>query len=186
MVTMADEKDTSVDEFIDESIRELEKGGKERAFDEDMLRYPVSTLKPREPIVIEPQAPVLEAISKMQDERVGCVLITRSNKLKGIFTERDVLTAAVGKGVDLAKIPVRKLMTANPETLRPTDSIAYALNKMSLGDYRHIPLVDNTGVPVGVISVKDIVNCIVSYFPKTVMNLPTLPRQNYTQEREGP
>ena len=91
----------------------------------------------------------------------------------------------VGKGIDASKTPVRKRMTPNPESLRPTDSIAYALNKMSLGDYRHVPLVDNARVPVGVISVKDIVNYLVSFFPKSVMNLPTLPRQNYTQEREG-
>ena len=76
-------------------------------------------------------------------------------------------------------------MTANPESLRMTDSIAYALNKMSVGGYRHIPLVDNASAPVGVISVKDIINYIVRFFPKSIMNLPTLPRQNYTQEREG-
>jgi CBS domain-containing protein len=85
----------------------------------------------------------------------------------------------------VAKTPVRKLMTGNPETLRPSDSIAYALNKMSLGGYRHIPLVDNSDAPVGVISVKDIVNYLVKLFPKSVMNLPTLPRGNYAREREG-
>ena len=66
-----------------------------------------------------------------------------------------------------------------------TDSVAHALNKMSLGGYRHIPLVDSAQVPVGVISVKDIVNYVVRFFPKSVMNLPTLPRQNVAREREG-
>ena len=182
---MADEKDTEVEEFIDTSIREVADGDGTRVFDEEMLREPVTVLEPREPVVVEPQTPAVEAIKKMQDERLGCVLVVRSNKLKGIFTERDVLTQVVGKGIDASKTPVRKLMTPNPESLRPTDSIAYALNKMSLGDYRHAPLVDNARVPVGVISVKDIVNYLVSFFPKSVMNLPTLPRQNYTQEREG-
>ncbi len=171
--------------FIDASIREVKDTGAPRVFDEDMLREPVTILEPREPVVIEPQVPAVEAIKKMQDERIGCVLVVRSGKLKGIFTERDVLTQVVGKGIDAAKTPVRKLMTANPEYLRPTDSIAYALNKMSLGGYRHVPLVDNARVPVGVISVKDIVNYLVTFFSKSVMNLPTLPRQNYTREREG-
>jgi len=182
-----DEKDQEVTEYIDESIRTLEQAEEEggRVFDEAMLRAPISVLEPRAPIVVEPQTNVLEAITLMQSERVGCVLVTRANKLKGIFTERDVLTGVAGEASEASKMPVRKLMTANPESLRLTDSIAYALNKMSVGGYRHIPLVDKSSAPVGVISVKDIINYIVRFFPKSVMNLPTLPRQNYVQEREG-
>jgi CBS domain-containing protein len=180
-----DEKERQVEEFIDESIRTLDSGDTVQVLDERTLHSPISVLEPREPIVVEPQTTVLEAVTLMQAERVGCVLVTRAGKLKGIFTERDVLTEVIGKGVDATKTPVRKLMTPNPECLRVTDSIAYALNKMSVGGYRHVPLVDKTQVPVGVISVRDIVNYIVRFFPKSVMNLPTLPRQNYVQEREG-
>jgi CBS domain-containing protein len=54
-----------------------------------------------------------------------------------------------------------------------------------VGGYRHIPLVDESLTPVGIISVRDIINYIVRLFPKSVINLPTLPRQNYTQQREG-
>ncbi len=175
-----------IGEFIEEAIQGLEAAEGERVFDADMLRQPISVLKPRSPVLVEPQTPVIEAIGIMQSERIGCVLVARSNKLKGIFTERDVLIEVVGKGIDAAKTPVRKLMTADPESLRMSDSIAYALNKMGLGDYRHIPLVDGADAPVGIISVKDIVNYLVHFFPKEIMNLPTLPRGNYTQKREGP
>ncbi len=180
-----DEKDVEVEEFIDESLQTLGEDESQRVFNEDTLRHPISDLDPNEPLVVEPQTPALEAITLMKDNRVGCVLVTRSGKLKGIFTERDVLTTVAGDGVDAAKTPVRKLMTSSVETLRTTDSIAYALNKMSVGGYRHIPLVDKASRPVGVISVRDIVAYIVRFFPKSVMNLPTLPRQNYAQEREG-
>jgi CBS domain-containing protein len=179
------EKDPQVREYIDESIRGLESTDITRVFDEDMLRTPISELNPRAPIVAEPQTPVIEVITLMRNERIGCVLITRASKLKGIFTERDVLTGVVGQALDPTKVPVRKLMTSNPEYLRPSDSIAYALNKMSLGGYRHIPLVDEARAPVGVVSVRDIIQFLVRFFPKSVMNLPTLPRQNYAQEREG-
>jgi CBS domain-containing protein len=182
-----DQKDVEVEEFIDESIQSLAEGDESsRVFDEDMLRHPISHLEPNEPFVVEPQMPALEAIALMKEHRVGCVLVTRNGKLKGIFTERDVLTRIAGEGVDPAKTPVRMVMTSNVETLRASDSIAYALNKMSVGGYRHIPLVDKASHPVGVISVRDIITYIVRFFPKSVMNLPTLPRQNYTQEREGP
>ncbi|HIF64823.1 MAG TPA: CBS domain-containing protein [Deltaproteobacteria bacterium] len=174
-----------VEEFIDESIEELKGVRGDGVLDEDALREPVSTLEPRKPVVVGPQTPALEAVAVMREQGMGCVLVVRSNRLKGIFTERDVLNNLVGMGTEVAKTPVRKLMTGNPETLRPSDSIAYALNKMSLGGYRHIPLVDNSDAPVGVISVKDIVNYLVKLFPKSVMNLPTLPRGNYAREREG-
>jgi CBS domain-containing protein len=174
-----------VEEFIDETIEELKGVTGDGVLDEDALREPVSTLDPRKPVVVGPQTPALEAVAVMREQGMGCVLVVRSNRLKGIFTERDVLNHLVGLGPEVVKTPVRKLMTGNPETLRPSDSIAYALNKMSLGGYRHIPLVDNSDTPVGVISVKDIVNYLVKLFPKSVMNLPTLPRGNYAREREG-
>lgn len=179
------EPDLEISEYIEESIRSLKQSETDRTFDERMLKAPVGVLEPKEPIVVGPQTPVLEAIALMQKEKVGCVLVVRASKLKGIFTERDVLTAVVGRAVDATKTPVRKLMTPNPEYLRITDSIAHALNKMSLGGYRHVPIVDKTLAPVGVISVRDIINYLVRFFPKSIMNLPTLPRGNYAKEREG-
>ena len=104
-----DQKDVEVEEFIDESIQSLAEGDESsRVFDEGMLRHPISQLEPNEPFVVEPQTPALEAIALMKKHRVGCVLVTRSGKLKGIFTERDVLTTVVGEGVDPAKTPVRR------------------------------------------------------------------------------
>jgi CBS domain-containing protein len=179
------EPDREIAEYIEESIRSLKAAEADRTFDERMLKAPVGVLEPRAPIVVEPQTPVLEAVALMQEHKVGCVLVTRASKLKGIFTERDVLTTVVGRAVEPAKTPVRKLMTPNPEYLRLTDSIAHALNKMSLGGYRHVPIVDKALAPVGVISVRDIITYLVRFFPKSVMNLPTLPRGNYAKEREG-
>ena len=113
-----DETDEAVEEFIQDAERDLEDSGEPRTFDEEMLTAPISELEPSAPIIVEPQAPALEAITLMQTHRIGCVLVCRANKLKGIFTERDVLTVVVGQGIDPAKTPVRKLMTENPEYLR--------------------------------------------------------------------
>jgi CBS domain-containing protein len=115
------EPDLENAEYIEKSIRSLKQSENDRTFDERMIRAPVGVLEPKTPIVVGPQTPILEAVALMQKERVGCVLVTRASKLKGIFTERDVLTAVVGKAVDPLKTPVRKLMTPNPEYLRITD-----------------------------------------------------------------
>ena len=77
-------------------------------------------------------------------------------------------------------------MTADPETLRPEDRIAWALKLMHVGGYRHVPLTDETGRPVGVISVKDIVDFIVDLFPAPVLNLPPDPRRtDYSEGGSG-
>jgi CBS domain-containing protein len=68
-------------------------------------------------------------------------------------------------------------MTSDPETLRPDDRIAWALNLMHMGGYRHVPLTDEAGRPVGVVSVKDIVDFIVDLFPAAVLNLPPDPHR---------
>ena len=154
---MADERDQSLEEFIDATERTLsEPASGAVAFDESMLRQPLSVLGPKKPILVEPQVPVLEAIALMQEARVGCVLVVLGGRLIGIFTERDALIEVIGRSIDPLKTPVRRLMTADPEYLRPTDSIAYALNAMSLGGYRHIPLVDDAGAPTGFVSIRGI------------------------------
>ncbi len=181
---MANERE-EVGEYVEESITILEAGEQSRVFDENMLRNPLSLLELSAPVVVEPHTSVLEAVKRMEDAKVGCVLVAGTGKLKGIFTERDVLLRIIAKGQDAVKVPVRQVMTANPESLRESDSIAYALNLMSIGGYRHIPLIDNSAAPIGAVSMRDIVNYLVRFFPQSILNLPTLPRGNYTREREG-
>lgn len=176
----------TVSGFIRASIDEYENeaaGG--RGLRESVLARPLSVLPPSPAVIVEAPATVLEAAHLMAEKHAGCVLVVRSRRLQGIFTDRDVVARVVAAGVDPAKTAVRRVMTARPETLRPTDTIAYALNLMSLGGYRHIPLVDKAGAPVGVVSVKDIVGYVVGFFPKSVINLPPAPRANVVRQREG-
>lgn len=138
-----------------------------------ILREPIRALEPREPICVRPETPMRDAIAAMNDAHVGYVLVTEGDRLVGILTERDVLKKVVGK-LDLDS-PVEPIMTKNPETVGMDDGIAYALNKMHVGGYRHIPVVDKEGRPVGVVSVKAFVEFIVSLFPAAVLNVPPEP-----------
>lgn len=85
---------------------------------------------------------------------------------------------------DSHTVPVKSVMTPNPETLEPEDSIAFALNKMSVGGYRHIPIVDGAK-PVGVLSVRDVVDFLVDLFPSDVLNLPPSPKNAITDSIDG-
>lgn len=100
---------------------------------------------------------VADAIQLMRDQRVGCVLITdERQRLTGIFTERDVLYRIAGKVRELASEPVGRHMTRNPTTLPPWATIAHALHLQSVHGFRHIPVVDQDGRPVGVVSFRRI------------------------------
>ena len=185
-VVGADDPDDSVAGYIDRTIAEFEgEVARPTGPGEEVLARPLSVLPPAEPVLVESPVSVLEAVHLMRDRHAGCVLVVRGGKLHGIFTDRDVVCRVVAAGVDPAKTAVRRVMTPTPETLRPSDSIAYALNLMTLGGYRHIPLVDKTGAPVGTVSMKDIVGYLVGFFPKSVINLPPAPRADVVREREG-
>jgi predicted transcriptional regulator len=126
-------------------------------------------------IAVAPDSTIGEAARIMKTHRVGCVLVEDRGALVGIFTERDILTKLVGTGYDPAKVRVDQVMTREVETLTPDDPIAFALQRMSVGGFRHLPLVDEAGRPVGILSVKDIVDYLAEHFPREVLNIPPEP-----------
>lgn len=103
--------------------------------------------------------PAVAAIDKMRAAHVGCALVIDEGRLLGIFTERDVLNKLTGKKALASTTPVKELMSADPETLRETDSVATALSKMSLGRYRHIPVRKTDGT-YSVTSIKHVLKYI--------------------------
>ncbi len=125
----------------------------------------------------------------MQYEHRGCVIVTddgtHNSKLTGIFTERDVLFRIVDRGKNPAALPIGDVMTADPETLSVGSAVAYALNMMSVGGFRHIPVVDDEHRPACVISVRDVVEFLVEAFPREILNLPIGSRTAAQQSREG-
>ena len=109
---------------------------------------------------VSPETPALDVVKKMKEARLGCALVLDQGKLVGIFTERDILNKLTGKDAVAHSTAVKHLMSANPETLRETDSVATALNKMSMGRYRHLPVVKADG-SYAVTSIKHVLKYIV-------------------------
>jgi len=91
-------------------------------------------------LAVAPDAAAGEVVKRMNEAKVGCALVLDGDRLVGIFTERDVLNKLGANAALVQSTPIRNLMSANPEVLRDTDSVATALNKMSMGRYRHIPV----------------------------------------------
>ena len=149
-----------------------------------ILGTPISDLMVRDPVLVDADTTVVQAVNAMNENHRGCVLVQKHGKLVGIFTERDVLRrVAFREGNRSWK--VESVMTRDPETLPPSASVAFALNKMSVDGYRHIPIVDQEGTAIGVLSVKDIVNFVVDFFPESVHNLPSHPEKAIPRTEYG-
>jgi CBS domain-containing protein len=148
---------------------------KEAQITHGLMTAPIHALHPRAAVCVPLEASVAQAVDQMNQDKIGAVLVADSDRLVGIFTERDVLTKIAGRGLDFNKIFVRDYMTRDPEALTGEHKVAYALNKMVIGGYRHVPIVDQAGRPMGMLSVRDIVEFIVEQFPQDVINLPPDP-----------
>lgn len=162
--------------IFDEDLRYEDESGPHKVLDEQLFMEPIKILRRRAGHVAIPLGTTIgEAAGVMKERRIGCVLVEDRGKLIGIFTERDILTKLVGTGYDPARVQVDGVMTRNPETLTPEDPIAFAMQLMSVGGFRHVPLVDADGRPVDILSVKDIVDYIVEHFPRETLNIPPEP-----------
>ena len=109
----------------------------------------------QQPVMLPPEATVMEACRAMRDRRVGSVVVADADaRLKGIFTGRDAVCRVLAVGKDAATTVLRDVMTADPSTLSPDRSAVEALRLMWDGGFRHLPVV-KAGRVVGVISRGD-------------------------------
>jgi CBS domain-containing protein len=131
------------------------------AVEASVLQDPVRTLKFRPPVTIPVDAKLGLALDRMVEHGVGALLVVDvAERLVGILTERDYLRKVVGLLPDYAHQPLKDYMTPDPETVGPDDLLALALQKMDVGGYRHLPVVEEDGRPIGLVSVRDVIRHI--------------------------
>ncbi len=135
-------------------------------------------------LVLDERASLYDALRMMRQNGQGCVLVTRADRLVGIFTEHDVLMKIVDTGIDLSRTQLFSYMTADPVSLPADVGVAYAINKMVLEGFHRLPVVDSAGRPTGIVSMRDLVEYLSSFFPKDVLNLPPEPTKTF-RSREG-
>jgi CBS domain-containing protein len=173
----------------DEPYFEDDKRASPRVFDAGLLQEPLKKLPARRPLIFAPSDSVTDAMRAMQRQRRGCVLVTSdgtpNTQLVGILSERDVLYRIVDRGRNPTSLPLSEVMTADPESLPAEASIAWVLNKMAVGGFRHVPVVDSMERPVFVVSVRDVVEFLVEFFPNDVLNLPPEYGPPRSSRREG-
>ncbi len=121
-----------------------------------LLRDRISALAPKKPVTVAPTTPVGNVLRLMVERGIGCVVVSDGDQALGIFSERDALCKLNTDAPKLSARPVQEFMTPNPQTLVADAKIAFGVQRMDLGGYRHLPIVDRGGELVGIISARDV------------------------------
>lgn len=122
------------------------------------MNAPISALldrKGRSVYSVSPTMTVCEAVTEMNRQRVGSVLVLDDGKLVGIFTERDVLRRVVGAGVDPRRTLVSEVMTSGVISITPESTVEETMVLFTEKRCRHLPVLEH-GQLVGTISIGDI------------------------------
>jgi len=131
--------------------------------EESLSRDKIETLNPAAAVSVAEDTPLDVVVARMRRRKIGCMLITdREGRLCGIFTERDLVNKVAGVVEDLAAHPVSRFMSHRPETVQADQLLASALQRMKVGDFRYLPLVDDQGRPKEIISSRDIISYLTS------------------------
>jgi CBS domain-containing protein len=173
---------SSASEFADEYQDWLEGHlGKRRALWFDI---PVGQLEPHPLLAVAPDTPVRRAIDLMNAHDCGAVMVVHDDELVGIFTERDALQRVLPRNLDLDRVLMLDVMTADPDVLAESATLAQALRTMARARYRHLPVLDAQGRPVSMVSMRRIIQFVCEAFPEEILNAPP-ERNSGTFELDG-
>jgi CBS domain-containing protein len=125
-----------------------------------LMEDPVRVLQPHSPVTIKATTTIGEAIQLMQAQNIGAVLVVGDQgELVGIFSERDLMRRLAPQYDSAKTQPVSNFMTPKPECVTSDDTLAFAVHKMDVGGYRHLPVLTD-GKPTGIISARDMLRHI--------------------------
>jgi CBS domain-containing protein len=122
-------------------------------------------------ISIRSDASVYSAIEMMAEKQVGALLVMEDERLRGVISERDYARKVILKGRSSKDTLVRDIMTESPITIELDASVDEAMRIMTTNRIRHLPVLDAEGHVVGVLSIGDLVNWILTSQHETIEHL---------------
>ncbi|MDE0466912.1 MAG: CBS domain-containing protein [Candidatus Poribacteria bacterium] len=170
---------------IDEELEQMDEDAALKAWSAQEIQILLKDLM-RPIVTIDINCSTNEAIDLLLAHKIGAAPVVENGRLRGIFSERDVLNKILNKQVgDLDHIGVEEFMIADPQTAQPEDSLNTAILYMARGGYRHVPIVDTENRPLGMVSIRDAISYLVEEFPQEVLTLPPKPVRDAFKAREG-
>jgi CBS domain-containing protein len=121
---------------------------------------------------ISPEATVFDSIQLMADKNVGALLVVEGGKLVGILSERDYTRKVALKGKSSKQTAVREILSGHVIHVRPSHTVQECMRLMTDHRVRHLPVLEGEDI-VGVVSIGDLVNWIISAQTTTIDQLRT-------------
>lgn len=120
---------------------------------------------------VRPDVTVRVALEKMAQHEIGGVLVLDGEKLVGIFTERDYARKVALRGLGSQTTSISELMTRTVATVSPSQTIDEVMNLMNTRRFRHLPVVDDEGALLGVITIGDVIKAVIAEHEETIRHL---------------
>lgn len=107
---------------------------------------------------IRPQDTLRTAVEILRDKRIGALMVTdATGALQGILSERDIVRKLADTPGQTLPKQVHEVMTSKVEVCAPNDTLVSVLRRMTAGRFRHMPVVDDSGL-IGMVTIGDVVN----------------------------
>lgn len=113
--------------------------------------------KGREVAHVRPEATIAEVAQQLALRGIGALLVCAEGELLGILSERDVVRSLAANGEQTLSMTAGELMTRNVTTAGPATTVPRAMEIMTRGRFRHLPIME-AGQLCGIVSIGDIVN----------------------------
>ena len=130
--------------------------------EQTVMQLPLTSVGMTSVHAVPPETPLEVVVQTLVRQKIDLVEVVEGGRLVGVLSVRDVVTRVGPDYRDKLRLPVRQFMTANPETLPPDAPVTFAINKMDVGGYRHIPVVQGERM-LGVISARDVIRHLVKH-----------------------
>jgi len=130
--------------------------------EQTVMQLPLTSVGMTSVHAVPPDTTLADVVQTLVRQKIDLVEVVENGRLIGVMSVRDVITRVGPDYRQKLGRPVREFMTANPETLPPDAPVTFAINKMDVGGYRHIPVVQGERM-LGVISARDVIRHLVRH-----------------------
>lgn len=139
-------------------------------------RAVIKLIQNRDFLTATPEKSARAVAHHMKRYNTGAVLVVdpEDGTLQGICTERDLSFKVLAEGLDPNSTSIADIMTKNPLTVGPERLFGHVLHLMHEGGYRHMPVVDPAGRPIGVVSARDALGLEILQFGNELLQRESL------------
>ena len=121
-------------------------------------------VKGRDVVTAAPGQSLAEIAAMLAEARIGAVPVLEGEGIAGILSERDIVRRLASEGAAALRLEARDAMTRNVVTCALSDTVEAVMQRMSEGKFRHLPVTDEGGGLIGVISIGDVVRARVEAY----------------------